>query len=403
MRHNFEAPRWSYTGYESRASGVDDFGSSVSDLASTRRIFGTSLLSVTLGAVLVAPAWCEQRPSPQAASSASQAAANATAGDRVAPAKVIPTPREDVSPQLQALIEAPYPPSLTSDPQTPDEWKAFGNQRAQPLLAALPGLKEEFGVTVEPSSVAGVKVFIVTPKVIPPANQNRLLVHLHAYGWLFMPGESGATEAVLMAGFGGFKVISIDYRTLPEGPYPAALDDAVAVWKELMKTARPQNIAIFGTSTGGNLTLATVLRAKDEKLPLPAAIAPNAPWADQGPVGDSYNTNEWVDNVLVTWESWLGRAAKLYANGRGLKEPYISPIYGDFTNFPPTILTSGTRDLFLSNVVRTHRKLKRAGVVTELNVYEGMSHAQFQDVRFTPESQEVYTDIAKFFDRYLDR
>jgi epsilon-lactone hydrolase len=386
-------------GHESCTHGVDHAGSSVLDLAGTRRVFGTSLLSLAL----VAPAWCEQSLSPQAAKLASQAAANATPGDRVSPAKVIPVPTEDVSPQLQALIKAPYPLSLTADPKTPEEWTEFGNQRAQPLLAALPMLKEKLGVTVKPSTIAGVRVFIVTPKVIAPANQNRLLVHLHAYGWLFMPGESGATEAVLMAGFGGCKVISIDYRTLPDGRYPAALDDAMAVWKELVKTVKPHNMAIFGTSTGGNLTLAMVLRAKDEKLPLPAAIAPNAPWADQDRIGDSYNANEWIDNVLVTWDSWLGRAAKLYANGHDLKEPYISPIYGDFTNFPPTILTSGTRDLFLSNVVRTHRRLKRAGVVADLNVYEGMSHAQFQDFRFTPESREVYADIAQFFERYLGK
>jgi acetyl esterase/lipase len=382
---------------------VDHVGSSVLDLAGTRRAFGASLLSVALGDLLVAPAWGKQPPSPHAATLAIQASANASAGDRVSPGKVIPVPTADVSPQLQALIKAPYPPSLTAHPKTPEEWKAFGNERAQPLLSALPGLKQKLGVTVEPSTIAGVKVFVVTPKVIPPANQNRLLVHLHAYGWLFMPGESGVTEAVLMAGFGGFKVISVDYRTLPEGPYPAALDDAMAVWKELVKTEKPENTAIFGTSTGGNLTLAMVLRAKNEKLPLPAAIAPSAPWADQDRIGDSYNTNEWIDSVLVTWDSWLGRAATLYANGHDLKEPYISPIYGDFTNFPPTILTSGTRDLFLSNVARTHRKLKRAGVAAELNVYEGMSHAQFQDVRLTPESREVYTDIAKFLDRYLGR
>jgi epsilon-lactone hydrolase len=363
-----------------------------------------SLLSLAFSGLLVAPAWCAQPSAPQAAKKlADQAAANAAAGNRVAPAKVIPVPTEEVSPQLQALIKAPYPASLTADPRTPEEWKAFGSLRAQPLLAALPALKEKFGVTVEPSTIAGVKVFIVTPQVIPPANQNRLLVHLHAYGWLFMPGESATTEAVLMAGFGGFKVISIDYRTLPEGPYPAALDDAMGVWKELVKAAKPQNMAIFGTSTGGNLTLAMVLRANDEKLPLPGAIAPCAPWADQDRIGDSYNTNEWIDNVLVTWDSWLGRAAKLYADGHDLKEPYISPIYGDFTNFPPTILTSGTRDLFLSNVVRTHRKLRRAGAVAELNVYEGMSHAQFQDIRITPEGQEVYTEIAQFFDRHLGK
>jgi epsilon-lactone hydrolase len=365
--------------------------------------FRTCLLSLALVGLPIAAAWSEQPVSPQAAKLASQAAANAEAGDRVAPAKKIPVPTEDVSPQLQALIKAPYPPSLDADPKTPQEWTAFGIQRTQPILAALPGLEEKLGVTVEPSTIAGVKVFIVTPRVIPPTNQERLLVHVHGGGWLFMPGESGTMEAVLMAGFGGFKVISIDYRTLPDGPYPAALDDAIAVWKAAVKMAKPRNMAIFGTSTGGNLTLAMVLRAKDEKLPLPAAIAPCAPWADQDRIGDSYNTNEWVDNVLVSWDSWLGRAAKLYANGHDLKEPYISPIYGDFTNFPPTILTSGTRDLFLSNVVRSHRKLKRAGVVAELNVYEGMSHAQFEDFRITPESREVYTDIAQFFDRYLGK
>ncbi len=125
---------------------------------------------------------------------------------------------------------------------------------------------------------------------------------------------------------------------------------------------------------------------QDEKLPLPAAIAPGTPWSDIDRIGDTYKTNEWTDNILVTWDGWLGRAAKLYANGHDLKDPYISPIYGDFSNFPPTILTSGTRDLFLSNTVRTHRKLRRAGVIADLNVYEGMSHAQYQDVN-TPESR----------------
>jgi acetyl esterase/lipase len=160
-------------------------------------------------------------------------------------------------------------------------------------------------------------------------------------------------------------------------------------------------MAIFGTSTGGAMTLAMVLRARDEKLPKPAAIAPGTPWSDIDKLGDTYASNEWVDNVLVTWDGWLGRAAKLYANGTDLKTPYISPIYGDFKGFPPTILTSGTRDLFLSNTVRTHRKLRRAGVIADLNVYEGQSHAQYQFNINVPETREAFTDIAKFFDRYL--
>jgi acetyl esterase/lipase len=206
-----------------------------------------------------------------------------------------------------------------------------------------------------------------------------------------------------MAGLEGYKVISVDYRMPPDFPYPAPMDDATAVWRELVKTNNPRNMAVFGTSTGGAMTLALVLRAKAEKLPLPAAIAPGTPWSDIGKVGDTYATNEWLDNVLVTWDGFLGRAALLYANGQDLKNPIISPIYGDFSGFPPAILTSGTRDLFLSNTVRTHRKLRRAGVVAELHVYEGGSHGSYGRDPDIPETKEAFGEISAFFDRYLGK
>ena len=160
-------------------------------------------------------------------------------------------------------------------------------------------------------------------------------------------------------------------------------------------------MAIFGTSTGGGMTLAMILRAKQENLPLPAAIGPATPWSDLTETGDTYKTNEWLDNVLISYHGYLGRAARLYAGGHDLKEPMLSPIYGDFNGFPPAILTSGTRDLFLSLTVLTHRKLRRAGVDAELQVYEGMSHAQYNFDADMPESREVFGEIATFFDRHL--
>jgi acetyl esterase/lipase len=175
------------------------------------------------------------------------------------------------------------------------------------------------------------------------------------------------------------------------------------VWKEEVKSTDSRKMSIFGSSTGGGLTLSMVLRARDEKLPLPAAIAPGTPWSDLTETGDSYKTNEWVDNTLVTWHGWLGDAAKLYAGRHDLKEPYLSPIYGDFQGFPPAILTTGTRDLFLSNTIRTHRKLRRAGVIAELNVYEGLSHGQYLLDPKAPETKEAITDIADFFDRHIER
>ena len=202
---------------------------------------------------------------------------------------------------------------------------------------------------------------------------------MHGGGYVLYPGEAGAGEAMLMAGYGGFRVVSVDYRMAPDFPFPAALDDAIAVWRALVEGTDPRRMAIFGSSAGGGLTLAMVLRARAEGLPLPAAIAPGTPWADLTGAGDSIQANAFVDNVLVSDTGWVGAAASLYAAGRDLRDPLLSPIYGDFPGFPPAILTSGTRDLFLSHTVRTHRKLRQAGVEATLQVFEGQSHAQFLD------------------------
>jgi monoterpene epsilon-lactone hydrolase len=259
---------------------------------------------------------------------------------------------------------------------------------------------------MQPAVIGGVKAFILTPRTIPPENRNRLLVHVHGGGYVYGPGEAGAREATLMAAFGGFKVISFDYRMARDFPYPAAMDDATAVWKAALKMQRPRNMAIFGTSTGGSMTLAMILRARQEHLPLPAAIAPGTPWSDLTETGDTYKTNEWLDSVLVSYRGYRGylsHAAALYANGHDLRDPQLSPICGDFHGFPPAILTSGTRDLFLSLTVLTHRKLRQAGVEAALQVSESMSHAQYIFDPYARETKEVFTGIARFFAAHLGK
>ena len=322
-------------------------------------------------------------------------------GFRSAPAREIPVPTADVSPAEQALIGAPLPPFWNTHPKNAAEWKALIKSRADAIVATLPGLREKLGVKSEQVSVGGVNAYILTPDNVPEANRNRLLVHVHGGGYVFAPAESATREAILMAGFGKFKVISIDYRMPPDFPYPAAMDDAMAVWKEVVKTNDPKKMAIFGTSTGGGMTLAMVLRAKKEGLPLPAATAPGTPWSDMTKTGDTFFTNEMIDNILVSNDGWLGDAAKLYAAGHDLKDPQLSPIYGDMSGFPPTILTSGTRDLFLSNTVRVHRKLRQAGVISDLHVFEGQSHAQYAGDPNAPETKEHFGELAVFFDKYL--
>lgn len=323
-------------------------------------------------------------------------------GTREVPARTLPVP-DTVSRQMQALIGAPLSPTWNVIPKTADEWKAQIDAASAAILSQLPALREKLDVKVEATIIDGVKVHLVTPQSVAPGNQNRLLVHVHGGCFMSFPGESGTLEAILMAGFGRFRVISIDYRMPPEHPYPAALDDAITVWKAATKMTAAGNMAIFGTSAGGNLTLAMILRAKQENLPLPGAIAAGSPMSDLSNRGDSFHTNAMVDNVLVAPGMNCDHRAAQYAAGRDLKDPLLSPIYGDLRDFPPTILTSGTRDLLLSSTVRMHRALRHARVEAVLQVFEGQSHAQYMRDASAPETREAFDEIALFFDKHLGR
>lgn len=372
-------------------------------------VAAAGLRALVLGATLVAslaPASAQTPPPPDAAWSAlaeAQTRANAQPGPRHVPARTLPVPQGDVSPGKQAVIAAPYAGNWDAHPGDAAAWRAFVAASTSAMQAAMPGLRQALGVTMETSTVAGVRVFTLTPKEIPTANRDRLLVHLHGGGYVLWPGEAGTGEAILMAALGGFRVVSIDYRMPPGAPAPAAMDDVMAVWRDLVKTHDPRRMAIFGSSTGGGMTLLAAQRARDEGLPLPAAIAPGTPWADLSETGDSYFANEFTDSVLVSWKGWLGRAALLYAGGLDLRHPSLSPIYGDMRGLPPAILTSGTRDLFLSNTVRAHRKLRQAGVEAVLQVFEGQSHAQFLNDPAAPETVEYHAEVARFLDRLLAR
>jgi len=321
---------------------------------------------------------------------------------REVPARSLPVP-EAVSPALQKIIGAPPSPVWNVIPPTNDEWKKQIKGIEDALVQTLPALRAALNIKVEPTTFDGVKAYIVAPEAIPPDNRNRLLVHVHGGCYASFAGESGTAEAAYMAGFGKFKIISVDYRTPPDYPYPAALDDAMTVWKAAVKMADPKNMAIFGSSAGGALTLSMVLRAKQDGLPLPAAIAPGTPMSDLTGSGDTFQTNAMVDNVLVAYGANCDKRAALYANGRDLKEPMLSPLFGDMHGFPPTILTSGTRDLLLSNTVRVHRKLRQAGVEAVLQVFEGQAHAQYYRDISAPETKEAFEEIAQFFDKHLGK
>ena len=263
-------------------------------------------------------------------------------------------------------------------------------------------MADRLHVAIEPSTIDGVKVYILPRQTFAP-NRNRLLVHVHGGCYVLGPHLAAVPEALQVAGISHIKTISVDYRMPPEAYFPAALDDAMTVYKAATTMVPPQNLGVFGSSAGGALTLEMMLRAKAAGLPMPGAIAPGTPMADATNAGDTFQTNALVDNVLVSPNGFCNAATKFYAHGHDLADPMLSPIYGDMHGFPPTILTSGTRDLLLSNTVRTNQKLREAGVETRLQVFEGQAHAQFYRDDRIPEDHFAITEIAAWFDKYLGK
>ncbi len=320
-----------------------------------------------------------------------------TDGSRDVPARTLPIP-STVSPEIQRALATPIPENWDSPPQTPEEWNAVAaalgeSQRdPQPLL-------DRFDLTFERLVVNGVPAYLLTPADIPPENQDRLLMHIHGGCYVMGGGPGAMFEGALLAGQGHFRVLSVDYRRPPEFRYPAALDDTVAVWRGALEMADSSRMGIFGASAGGALTLSTVLRLKQDGLPLPAAIAPGTPMADLTRSGDTYYTNRLVDNVLIGTEGRCQAMGELYAGGHDLSDPMLSPVNGDMSGFPPTLLTTGTRDLLLSDTVRVHRKLRRAGVEADLHVYEAQAHGHY--IRDSPESREAFEEMAAFFKKHL--
>jgi len=327
---------------------------------------------------------------------------NGNSGPRVVPGRTIPVPTS-VSAELQTAIAMPYRNSeWLLNPPDAQGWRDAVAGLAGHSAPAIEDAIEKLGVQVESTTLGGVPVFIVTPAQIPARNTNRLMVNTHGGAYVFNPGRASLLEPAVIAATCGIKVIEVDFRMPPDHPFPAASDDAIAVWKAALEMVPAANIAISGGSAGGGLALSTVLRAKQEGLTPPAAVTVQTPWCDLAPVGDSLKVHEWVDNVLITYDAIATRGAALYAGDQDIANPLLSPLRGDVTGFPPTMLVSGTRDLLLSQVVLMHRKLRNAGVHAELHLVEGASHFTYFIEPFAEESQDIFAEMALFLDTHLE-
>jgi acetyl esterase/lipase len=282
---------------------------------------------------------------------------------------------------------APFPPV-----ENKDEWRTYITAWDESLMPLMEMLSPNEPCRTDTREFFGFRVFDVVPAALP-SQTGGVILSIHGGALILCGGEMCRTMAGATAVRLQRRVWSVDYRMPPEHPYPAALDDCIAAYRELLLQYPSDQIVVEGSSAGGNLAAALILRARDEGLPLPAGLVLISPEVDLTESGDSFQTNAGLDALVSLMPVNL-----LYADGHDLRHPYLSPLFGDLAGFPPTLLTTGTRDFFLSNTVRMHRALRAAGVPADLHVTEAAPH---NGLLGSPEYAEITKELRIFVGKVL--
>jgi epsilon-lactone hydrolase len=350
-----------------------------------KRFIGYAALALALAARLAA----------QSSSAAPQDSATFDSDGTAHITRVVPMP-STISPEAQKWLASltqrkSGPETLAERRARTDAWRAQDSAEARKI----------YPVNVEETNIAGVRTDIITPLATPELNRTRVLINLHGGG--FNSDSGSLIEGVPIANLARIKVVSVYYRLAPENPFPAAVDDVVAVYKDLLKSYKPERIGIFGTSAGAILTAEVTVRFKQLGLPVPGALGIFSGLADFSRAGDSWQ--------LFTLDGFPGALQPTYPNhlpdesyvGKtDRKDPVLSPIFADLRGIPPTLLVTSTRDILLSGTTIFQRALLGAGDDAQLVVFEALPHAFWYHFQL-PETKEALELMAKFFDEKLAR
>lgn len=311
--------------------------------------------------------------------------------------RISPPVPSSVSAEAQAFLGLPtrFGDDIRPDLDDIDGWIRWIDEKNAEIQAVLSerlpaeGMLERSEVEID-----GVPTYVLRPGDLADNDELPIFLDFHGGGLVLCAGDPGWMMSARRAVDRGGLTYVPDFRNPPQHPYPAALDDCLAVYRWAIKARTPSKVVVFGESGGANLAAAVLLRARDEGLPMPAALSLLTPHLDLTESGDSFYTNLGIDYLGSPMQQSL-----LYANGHDLSDPYLSPLFGDLTGFPPTFLQTGTRDLLLSNTVRMHRRLLAAGVEVELHVFEAMPHGSFGGQ--APEDLELISEVMRFERQHL--
>uniref|UniRef100_E6Q0E6 Alpha/beta hydrolase n=1 Tax=mine drainage metagenome TaxID=410659 RepID=E6Q0E6_9ZZZZ len=306
--------------------------------------------------------------------------------------RIVPVP-DDLSPQAQRMLAHPEP-----DAAPPESLAVRRSHTDAWQLTARDAWLKLYPATITDTTLAGVPVHLVVPAKLAEATRDCVLLNVHGGG--FNSDSGSYTESVPIAGMTGIRVVAVLYRLAPEHPFPAAVDDSIAVYKELLKTHKPSQIVLYGTSAGAILTGEIAVRLKQLGLPEPAALGIFSGFGDFVRAGDSRSLYSLRGLAGPLAPPDPAHSDSQYIGKTNPKDPVLSPIYADLRGLPPTLFITSGRDMLLSGTANLHRAFLNAGDDARLIVYDALPHA-FWYSSTMPEALEANHAMAAFFVRQL--
>lgn len=251
------------------------------------------------------------------------------------------------------------------------------------------------GITITPTQINAIHAEWLTPQGV---TGQKTLLYLHGGGYTIGSCESHRGMVAYMAQAAGRRALVPEYRLAPEHVFPAGLEDAVSIYRWLLREGvEPEEIVIAGDSAGGGLTLATLLSLREAGDPLPAGAVLISPWTDLAGTGESMQTRAHIDPWFKP--EFIVPAGKIYRGEKEATHPLVSPLYADLHGLPPMLVHVGDYEILLDDAVRLVEKMDAAGVSSTLKVWPGMWHVFQAFLRLVPEGHEAMREIGAFVRR----
>ncbi len=285
-------------------------------------------------------------------------------------------------------------------PSDLESWKKIQTAVDQVYAVVSKDAVETYASTIIHTQMNSISVVDIRPK--DWKDNRKVLIYTHGGAYILCHAYNTYHISLPMAHDTGLRVVAVDYTLAPYAKYEQVTDEIVTVIKALVKDGYElKDIGIFGDSSGGGIAAAVTLKLRDRGIGLLGAVVLWSPWADITETGDTYFTLKNHDPV-INYKNTLDISAIAYAAPEQQKNPYVSPVYGDFNKgYPPTLIQVGTKEIFLSNAVRLYQAIDIAGQIVKLDVYEGMWHVFQSNPINTPEANLARMKSVAFLKKYL--